>query len=89
MNEKEMFKKFSEIIVTATKQGKTYTIILNPIQITTLHGAVALTMKHPIVKKHLQDAQAILAELRKTLCSLMVKMGFTQEEVEWLDKREA
>jgi len=88
MDEKEMFKKFSQVVISATQQGKTYTLTLTPVETTTLHGAVALTMRHPQVRQKLQGAHAILANLREKLRLLMLEMGFTQEEVEWLDTKE-
>jgi len=88
MDENEMFKKFSQVVITATKQGKIHVLPLTPVELTTLHGAVALTMRHPEVCEKLKGAQLILTNLRKRLCLLMVEMGFTQEEVEWLDTKE-
>jgi hypothetical protein len=88
MDEKEMFKKFSQVVITATQQGKTYLLTLTPVEITTLHGAVALTMRHPEVQEKLKGAQIILGNLREKLRLLMLGMGFTQEEVEWLDTKE-
>ena len=88
MDEKEMFKKFSQVVITATKQGKIHLLPLTPLELTTLHGAVALVMRHPEVREKLKGAQLILTNLRKRLCLLMVEMGFTQEEVEWLDTKE-
>jgi len=88
MNEKEMFARYKDVVVAATKEGKTYMLILSPLAVTTLHGAVALTMTHPQVKEKLKYAQLTLAEIRKKLCEALRQMGFTQEEVKYLDTKE-
>jgi len=88
MSEQQMFAKFSQAVVSATKQGKTYRLVLTPLKLTTLHGAIALAMKHPKMQTDLQYAQQILTDIRKQICALLVEMGFTPQEVEWLDKRE-
>jgi len=88
MDEKEMFKKFSQVVIIATQQGQIHLLHLTPVELTTLHGAVALAMRHPEVREKLKGAQLILTNLRERLCLLMVEMGFTKEEVEWLDTKE-
>lgn len=88
MDEKQMVEKFSQVITLATQQRKIYLLRLNPLEVAILHGAITLTLKHPEVRQTLIGANAILTNLRERICQLMLEMGFSQEEVEWLNKKE-
>ncbi|MCK9598683.1 MAG: hypothetical protein M0R06_06555 [Sphaerochaeta sp.] len=66
--------------------GEQFMMILNPLQITAMHGALADTMEHPQVKNELTHAYELLSSLRKWCLQSFEDMGFTPDEVEWLDK---
>lgn len=81
-------KRFVEIVKKASTENERYLLELAPIEVTALHGAVALAMRHPIVKGNLTAVYPVLGKIRKELCMLMRDMGFTDDEVEDMDKTE-
>jgi len=81
-----MFKRFQEVVTSTEGQGKKYTLTLTPIQVTTLHGAIALVMRHPEVKT--KDIMSVLKAIRQETLDLMRLMGFTEDEVQYLDTKE-
>jgi len=87
--ENQMLRRFVEVVGTATNLGFKIRLDLTAIQLTTLHGAVALAMKHPDVPTKLKGANEVLMGIREQLKAAMLAMGFTRDEVTWLDKREA
>lgn len=84
--DKHMFKRFCLVVEASEQSGVTYTIALTPMQVTTLHGALALAMKHPEVKNH--ATYPVLKSIRQQLLKHMQNMGFTPEELQYLDTRE-
>ena len=89
MKEKKVsLERFWEVVKEAERRNKFYSLILTPVEVTGVHGAIALAMKHPKVKQDLTNIYPVLQDVRRLLCRNMVTMGFTEEEVEWLDRAE-
>lgn len=86
--EKVEIEKFIAVVIKAQQSGKTFSLELSPLKVTGLHGALTVAMKHPRVANEMQDTYEMLQEIREQLCQIMVEMGFTEEEVEFLDKTE-
>lgn len=81
-------KRFIDVVTIAQQSGKTFPLQLSASEITGLHGAIALAMNHPYLVNVLQDEYELLQRIRHILCQMMVDIGFTEEEVEYIDKTE-
>jgi hypothetical protein len=87
-SERAMFRRFVQVVVNATRKGKVEALFLSPFEVTTLNGAIGLVMRHPEVRAKLKDANAILAGIREKTILLMVGLGFTRQEAEWLSSHD-
>ena len=87
MNEKQMFERFQKVVLAAMCAGKFYDLTLSPLELATLHGALALVLKHPQVTQDSETGK-ILSELRKRLLLGFRDMGFTEEETQYLDTKD-
>lgn len=63
-----------------------YNLELHGWQIGILHGLAALVADHPGIKKMSQPTQGTIREIRDFCLQTFASWGFTQEEIEWLDK---
>lgn len=82
-----MFERFKQVTLEREAQGKKYIITLSPIEVTALHGALVLALRHPEVQK-MSGALPYLTSIRARLLELFRHMGFTEEEVQYLDTKE-
>lgn len=80
-----MFNRFTQVVLNAQEKKIKYPLILSGVEVTTLHGAVALAMKHPGVGL---NAIKILQDLRVRILEILKSMGFTDEEVKYMDTQE-
>jgi hypothetical protein len=87
MNEQEMFKRFKEVVLNEELKGKRYTFTMSPNTVVALHGAIAFVMKHPEIKK-MSGVMPVLKNVRQELLRCMRSMGFTEEEVRYMDTKE-
>jgi hypothetical protein len=82
------FKDFTKVLLEATRRGDKVYLELTPVQLTVLHGMVALAMKHPTVKNQLEYAYHEGIKIREDIKQLMLRIGFSAEQVKELDTRE-
>jgi len=86
--EKVDTNRFVDMMVKAEQSGKMFSLDLSPLEVTGLHGAIVLAMKHPHVASDMHDLRGILQRIRHKLCLIMEDIGFTEEEVKYLDTKE-
>ncbi len=63
-----------------------YTITLKGWQVAVLHGLIALAAEHPGVKKMHGPAEQVINEVREWCKEKFKAWGFTQEEIDFLDR---
>ena len=75
--------RFSQVI--GANDGKLYVLTLAPLDVAMFHGAVRLMLLHPEVRE-MSDGFHDLAGRLKGFCQVaFADMGFSDEEIEFLD----
>jgi len=63
-----------------------YTLTIKGWQVAVLHGLIALAADHPGIKKMHGPTQQVIKEVREWCKNKFRTWGFTQEEIEFLDR---
>jgi len=78
-------EELTALVVAATEQGALFRLPLQPIEVFMLHGAIRHTLRHPSIRKYDTTVVPRLERMIKRLNKALVIMGFTDEEIEYLN----
>ncbi len=78
------FERYMEILKPII--DKPYQLILTPLKIGMLHGALKLVLEHPEIKNSHTPKEDILKEIKSWCLMAFLDMGFSLEEMRWLDQ---
>lgn len=81
-----MEQRFQEVM--RANDGTLFHLAMGPLQVGIVHGCIRLSATHPDVKKLSPAYQKATEDLRYWCKEFYREMGFTDEEVEYLDTEE-
>lgn len=76
--------RYHDVISYATEHKMVFTLMLEPIEIGLISGALRLTLMHPGVRQFSDSFFALVEKLRGFCRESFLEMGFTEDEVESL-----
>lgn len=76
-------ERYQEIM--AENKGMTFPVIFGPVEVGLFHGALRLMLLHPEVEDFSDSFICIAERMREFCLGAYLRMGFSEEEVEYLD----
>lgn len=76
-------ERYSEAI--HSNDGRTFQIELTPLEVGLIHGAIRLMLLHPDVARFSFSYHLEAENLRSVFLSIYREMGFSDEEIEYID----